>query len=44
MTLYDGIRPLARYRMTGQTLVAISISPSEPAIAMELLRAGLVAA
>jgi hypothetical protein len=30
--------------MTGQMLVAIPIAPSEPAVAMELLRAGLVAA
>jgi hypothetical protein len=44
VTLYDGIRPLARYRTTGQMLVAISISPSESAVAIEPLRARPVAA
>jgi hypothetical protein len=39
VTLYDGIRPLARYRMTGLTLVPISFSRSEPAVGTEPLRA-----
>jgi hypothetical protein len=44
VTLYDGVRPLALYRTTGQMLVAISISPSEPGVAIEPLRARPVAA
>jgi hypothetical protein len=37
--LYDGVQSLARYRTTGETLVAIWLSPSEPAVATEPLRA-----
>jgi len=39
--LYDGLQPLARYRTTGETLVAIWLSLSEPAVPTESFRASV---